>query len=279
MIIYHANCTDGWTAAWAYLQGLPEHHGEQLVPMAYGDDMPDIKTGDCVVFLDFWPGSGRLKQLAERAGHILVLDHHATAQEDWTKHQHEFSHHPIDVVFDQTRSGALLAWEFWFAATPPALVSYVSDNDIWAHKLPESRVVTSYIQSWEHSMENWNRLSQMSQEELIEISKESWRVKQHICSIAAKNAYEVEVRCGSKTTTAAVINIGFPTTQDVLNRLLESYDMSIGYCRMKDGKWKISVRTNPGAKISAKDYAESHQGGGHENAAGYVCNATPIYLM
>ncbi|TXH14504.1 MAG: hypothetical protein E6R03_08940 [Hyphomicrobiaceae bacterium] len=277
MIIYHANCTDGWTAAWAYLQGSPGKK-EVAIPMSYGDDLPIISKDECVVFLDFWPGAGRLKELAKRVPHVLVLDHHATALTEWEKHKDEFAELPVDVTFDMNKSGALMAWEFW-QSDPPDLVKYVSDNDLWKHELPDSRMVSAYIQSWDHTHENWDWLGNLTAEELREAAKESWRIKQQICSIAVKNAYMMDLHCNHKTYRAAVINVSFPTTQDVLSKLADEHGMALGYCRMRDGKWKISVRTREGAPITAKSYCESKGGGGHEHAAGYVTDSTPIYLM
>jgi len=285
-ICYHADCTDGWTSAWVALQyfnACGTHFADiELVPVQHGKSHPTIKPGTIVYYLDFFPGCMKLLEVAKTAKSVVVLDHHATAKKELDDYNQFGRQLPSDisVVFSDKMSGALLTWTYLRPYDkPPALVRYVSDNDIWAHKLPNSREVAAYVQSHNHTVADWDYLSQLSDQELILRSSEVWRVKQNNATLSAKNAYEKTIHCNGKDQLAAVVNVSFPLTQDTLAKLLETYVFAIGYSRTSDGKWKISARSKDQSKITAQEFCESMQGGGHRNAAGATVASTPLHLM
>lgn len=275
-IYYHANCTDGWTAAWV----ADKHYKgtAQLIPVDYGKSIPETKSVN-VYFLDFFPGVPKLNELAEKGHVITVLDHHETAKRELDKTADKLNTQ-TEILLDQSKSGALLAWEHFFHGyTPPPLVQYVSDHDTWKHDLPNSLQVSALIQSYEHTLDNWDSLAQQDAQRLQERSAEVWRVKQLNAKLAAKNHYFKEIRCDGRSIMAAIINISFPLTQDALTELKSISDLAIGYVRMSDGKWKISARSCERARITARQFCEQLGGGGHEHAAGAVVDAAPLNLL
>ena len=64
--IYHANCADGFTAAWAVRQALGS--GVEFVPAGYGDEPPDVDDAD-VVIVDFSYPRAVLERMAKWARH------------------------------------------------------------------------------------------------------------------------------------------------------------------------------------------------------------------
>ena len=62
-----------------------------------------------------------------------MIDHHASAAKDldgWFNPR-------FDSVFDMQKSGAMLAWDYFFPAQEaPEIVRYVQDRDIWTKALP-----------------------------------------------------------------------------------------------------------------------------------------------
>ncbi|MCK5503077.1 MAG: phosphohydrolase, partial [Tritonibacter mobilis] len=77
--IYHANCCDGFAAAWAVRRALGPY--VKFVPAQYKSDPPTV-TGADVVIVDFSYKRPVLEQMALSARSILILDHHKTAQSD-----------------------------------------------------------------------------------------------------------------------------------------------------------------------------------------------------
>lgn len=77
LCLYHANCDDGFTAAWAVWKRWPDC---EFRAAQYGDLPPEDVAGKHVLIVDFsWPQQS-LEQIAETAATVLVLDHHKTAQ-------------------------------------------------------------------------------------------------------------------------------------------------------------------------------------------------------
>jgi len=75
-VIYHANCTDGFGAAfsaWKLLGNRAEYY-----PCTHGDKPPNVK-GKNVVILDFSFDNKTTKKLIKDANNLLVIDHHKSA--------------------------------------------------------------------------------------------------------------------------------------------------------------------------------------------------------
>jgi oligoribonuclease NrnB/cAMP/cGMP phosphodiesterase (DHH superfamily) len=192
LCIYHGNCADGFTAAWAVWKRFGDtfdyHAG------VYQQPPPDT-VGRDVVLVDFSYKREVMLQLAKRANGVLVLDHHKSAAEDlwpdggiiaafggkdskyegdpsWERFlenigQDAFEGCPsgrIYTVFDMERSGAGIAWDFFHPGElRPLLVSYVEDRDLWRFKLPKSREVNAYVFAHAYDFKEWDYLNdQMS---------------------------------------------------------------------------------------------------------------------
>lgn len=149
LVIYHAECIDGFTAAWAAWRAL----GDEPVywPVHHGRPAPEV-TGRDVVMLDFaYPREVTL-QLADAARSMLVLDHHKTALE-------QLSDLPF-VQLDMEQSGAGLAWRHFHPdLAPPRLVLSVEDGDLWRHRLPATREIYLRLSFEPRTFGNWNRIA------------------------------------------------------------------------------------------------------------------------
>src|SRR5258708_37459253 len=79
LCIYHANCADGFGAAWAVRHAFGD--GVEFHPGFYGEAPPDVAGRD-VLLVDFSYKRPVLDEMAKAAHSILILDHHKTAAED-----------------------------------------------------------------------------------------------------------------------------------------------------------------------------------------------------
>jgi len=77
--IYHGNCADGFTAAWAVWKRFGD--SVEYIPGVYGESPPDV-TGKNVVIVDFSYKRPVLLEMTKTARTVLVLDHHKTAEAD-----------------------------------------------------------------------------------------------------------------------------------------------------------------------------------------------------
>ena len=128
-VIYHADCTDGFGAAysaWKLLGNRAEYHS-----CKHGTVPPDIK-GKNVVILDFSFDNSTTKKMIEEAEALLIIDHHKSAMVEL----HDIS----NTQFDMTKSGAILAWEFFHPGKePPKFIRYIQDRDLWKWELEYSK--------------------------------------------------------------------------------------------------------------------------------------------
>lgn len=170
--IYHRNCVDGFTAAWAVREAIPD---AEFLPASYGDAAPEREAylGKHVVIVDFSYPRDVLQSIADFALSVVVLDHHKTAAqnldrltqparnwechlEDWHDSRGTF----LRAEFDMDRSGAQMAWDFFHDASRPPLVDYVADRDLWTFELQSSREISAYISRFDFDFDRWDGLAQ-----------------------------------------------------------------------------------------------------------------------
>lgn len=191
LCIYHGNCADGFTAAWAVWKRFGDsfdyHAG------VYQNPPPDV-GGRHVVLVDFSYKREVMRAMRGHGGYmngkarsVLVLDHHKSAAEDlgtregsfctqiadwtgpltWERHlgnaaqdEMEGAVDSVYCLFDMDRSGAGIAWDFFHPDTPrPKLIDYVEDRDLWRCALPDSRAVNAWIFSHPYDFHDWDHVS------------------------------------------------------------------------------------------------------------------------
>ncbi len=128
-VIYHADCTDGFGAAyaaWKCLGNRAEYHA-----CKHGVAPPDV-TGKKVAILDFSFDNATTKKMIGDAEGLIVIDHHKSAMVEL----HDIS----NTRFDMTKSGAMLAWEFFHPGKEcPKFIKYIQDRDLWKWELEYSK--------------------------------------------------------------------------------------------------------------------------------------------
>lgn len=160
IVLFHANCADGFGAAWAFHYDERYRKSElrtDYVPMSYGDAPPDV-TGADVFILDFSFSKEKLLKMAESAQSITLIDHHKTAQEELESPEIQ-SHPRIRVIFDMNHSGAILTAQYLGWKKLPKMLLYIEDRDLWKWSLPESRALNAALHSHARLFPIWNQLA------------------------------------------------------------------------------------------------------------------------
>jgi len=152
IVFYHGSCPDGFGGAYAAWKKFGD--AAEYVPLTRGDDpMPDV-TGADLYFVDFVYEKERMDEIAKDASSLIVLDHHAGVQ--------EVTESFPGSVFDNERSGATLAWNYFHPGVPvPLLLSFVEDDDLFLFTLPDTRAVVSYLAVKPYTFESWDELKEM----------------------------------------------------------------------------------------------------------------------
>lgn len=261
VVIYHADCVDGFTAAWLAHQVFGE--AADYLPYRYGDAPPEFHGNEKVYILDFSFPRDVLLKIKEEIQHLIVLDHHKTAEENLRG---------LDFcVFDPDKCGAHLTWDQFHSGVAPVLLAYVEDRDLWKWRLPDSKEISAAIQSYDFTWKNWDQLASwladtmqkqnvISQGEAIlryqEQSIQKHMSQAHHCQVGD---HVVPVVCCSDK--AIVSELG--------HRLAVGESFSVSYNDDAVSMYRTwSLRsTDVGMDVSL--IAKSFGGGGHKNAAGF----------
>lgn len=284
-IVYHANCYDGFTAAWAAQAALGASC--ELIPHTYGDPPLDAKRfEDCkVVFVDYSISREGLLAIEKVAAELTVYDHHATAEEALAGL--EF------CVFDMDRSGAGLAWDYLHAgAKRPWLIDYVEDRDLWRKALPDSDAVNEFIRSHRMTLANWDSMRNTDLGAVVNRGKAMVDALDAYVEKAIANAFIVTMPAQGEPAArsemkVAIVNHSYERISDVLHELLsnasDDIDFAVAFFMRADGKWQFSLRSRPaggdhGPHVHVGHVARTFGGGGHACAAGFELERLPKWV-
>lgn len=258
LCIYHHGCTDGFAAAWA----VRKHYGDGEVefhPGIYGQPPPDV-TGRVVILVDFSYKRAVLLAMIEQAACLLILDHHKTAEADLA----DLPGHNTVAIFDMTRSGAMLAWDYFFQdKLPPVLFDHIQDRDLWQFKLRGTREITAALYSHPMEFAVWDDLLYSP----LTLHSEGVAIlRKHDADVAAL-AHECQRIAWFRGVPAPICNAPYMYASDVAGQLAKGHAFAATYYDDSDGRrWSLRS-TAEGADVSL--IAESFGGGGHKHAAGF----------
>jgi oligoribonuclease NrnB/cAMP/cGMP phosphodiesterase (DHH superfamily) len=276
LVIYHQDCADGHTAAWVADKALGGN--VQLLPAKYGDPAPDV-TGRTVMVLDFSYKRPEMLRMIEQATHVIVLDHHKTAQAELDGLHGSRTNEQINgrgvtsphIVFDMEKSGAMLTWDYFYHDDPaPLLVQYVQDRDLWKWEMTASQEINAAISSCDKTFANWDLLHKAfgnvaEQQHIYQQGLGILRYQGQLIERAVENCWE-ETIAGHKVrvvncTEASLISA-------VAGRLADGRPFGACFFVNHKGERCFSLRSRQGG-IDVSEVARSFGGGGHKAAAGF----------
>jgi len=248
VVLYHAECADGFGAAWALWRRFPS---ADYRPVKHGNPPPDRLRGQRVVIVDFSYGRDQLQAMAEDTKALLVLDHHITAEKALAGLPYAY--------FDLKKSGAVLAWEWAHDRPAPWLLNYIQDKDLWTWMLPASREINAAIASYPFDFELWNRFTQ---KKLEQEGRAILRYEAEIVSKLAAQAVLVEFQGETVPSVQSAV-----LTSQIGERLSSDHPFCLIW-HDRDGRRYYSMRSREdGTDVGA--IAASFGGGGHMHAAGF----------
>lgn len=296
LVIYHANCADGFTAAWAVRQAMDAdfHAG------VHGEAPPDVAGRD-VILVDFSYPRAQLVDMAQIARSILVLDHHKSAEaelrsgevkvgtigqaelkearivrldnlpdarEAWL--HYEGTATVLDGVvcafFDMDRSGAGIAWDFFHPGKArPALIDHVEDRDLWRFALHGTREIQSALFSYPYRFEVWDELMQAPVFELYQqglcIERKHHKDVAELVAVAKRQMvighYEVPVA-----------SLPYTLASDAGHLMAQGQPFAACYYDKAGGRVFSLRSADDGVDVS--EVAKLYGGGGHARAAGFT---------
>lgn len=248
IVLYHAECMDGFGAAWAIWKKFPNI---RFLPVKHGQPPPTDLNDQRVVIVDFSYARPILEAMASETKSLLILDHHITAER--TLHGFPYAY------FDQTKSGAVLSWEWAHGTEAPWLLQYVQDKDLWTWALPGSREISAALASYPFEFELWDRFSQSA---LKQEGQAILRYEHELVSKLAAQAVMVEFQDQIVPSVHSAI-----LTSQIGERLSPHHPFCLIW-HDRDGRRYFSMRSHAdGTDVGT--IAASFGGGGHTHAAGF----------
>ena len=296
LVIYHANCADGFTAAWAVRQAMDAdfHAG------VHGEAPPDVAGRD-LILVDFSYPRAQLVDMAQVARSILVLDHHKSAEaelrsgevkvgtigqaglkgarivrldnlpdarEAWLHYEETAT--VLDGVvcafFDMDRSGAGIAWDFFHPGKArPALIDHVEDRDLWRFALHGTREIQSALFSYPYRFEVWDELMQAPVFDLYQqglcIERKHHKDVAELVAVAKRQMvighYEVPVA-----------SLPYTLASDAGHLMAQGQPFAACYYDKAGGRVFSLRSADDGVDVS--EVAKLYGGGGHARAAGFT---------
>ena len=293
LCIYHGNCADGFTAAWAVWRALGDD--VEFYPGVYNDAPPDVSGRD-VIMVDFSYKLPVLEAMCQPRGasSMLILDHHKTAEADlkglgvdmskwtgtvdWKRYKENLALDDMEnancngaivyQIFDMERSGAGITWDFFHPNTERhPLVSYVEDRDLWRFALPGSRNVNAFIFSYPYEFLLWDEMARFIQHAQPEAERAGSAIERKHHKDIAELVRVTKRRMVIGGVEVWCANLPYTLTSDAGNLMAEGEPFAACYWDTPEGR-VFSLRSRPeGADVS--EIAKQYGGGGHKNASGF----------
>jgi oligoribonuclease NrnB/cAMP/cGMP phosphodiesterase (DHH superfamily) len=278
LVVYHKNCHDGMTAFAVVRKYFSENFNRTIdgVACAYDDPAPSCDKRNVLV-VDFSFPLDVIVKMKGEANSFFLLDHHASAQ--------KMLKNESGCFFDMNRSGAMLAWDFFFRnLEPPRLVNYVQDKDLWKWKLPHSREFNVAMEMMSYEPTSWDSLLREEDSVDIMIQKgiafgEYKRfLVERITNTAVLFMWQpfsvVEGILGGKLVLSVAFVEAFLFINEVGEKLYTSEKCDVAILwrySMKKKSYNFSLRSNT---VDTSLIAKKFGGGGHPGASGFYWSRT-----
>jgi nanoRNase/pAp phosphatase (c-di-AMP/oligoRNAs hydrolase) len=263
-VLYHANCLDGFAAAYAAWSSKLDKDTDTLVeyiPVQYSEPPPDVT--DCDVYiLDFSYPREVIVEMHRVAKSLIVLDHHKTAMKDLEGLPY--------AVFDMELSGGMMAWHYFHPGKiPPKLFTRIQDRDLWQFKFKDTKAITTALyEAIDRDFLTWTLLID-SEEALSKLEYiGDILVKIHTADVAKllKKAGSI---CLAEQT--GLFCTAMPKYSLELGNELAKLSGTFGCTAYYDGagkQWIYSLRSI--GEYDCSVIAKHYGGGGHRNASGFT---------
>ena len=281
VVIYHSPCSDGTGSgyvAWKYLSEKFPERDVKYYPASIGASPPKDLDGKNVLICDYSYRKDVLTNLLGKVNKLLIIDHHKSAEK-------ELADIPDDLkIFDMNHSGAMLTWLYFYPdISPPLLIKYIEDRDIWTKALPNTDDFHSWFCTIPREFEEYNKyLDDNLLMKMITIKGIGYgELNQHYTLDAINHGRPKFCKIKDKYYLVAYVNSTI-CKSDIGNQLFDAFnfvDFTATYSiNDSTDSTSFSLRSiDTGVDVSV--IARSLDGGGHAKASGvrvpYVTNVLP----
>ena len=149
LILYHAECPDGFGAAWAAWKKFGD--SAEYTPVSHGVPMREGIEDKEIYFIDFAYSEKETANLISKNKRVTIIDHHITNERAAKMTQ--------NYLYSIDNSGSVLAWKYFHSDKPiPKALEYIEDRDLWRFKVGNSDALCTYIDSFDFDFNVWDQL-------------------------------------------------------------------------------------------------------------------------
>jgi oligoribonuclease NrnB/cAMP/cGMP phosphodiesterase (DHH superfamily) len=260
VVLYHAECTDGFTAAWVAFTVFKNK--AQYISVEHQIPPPDGLVGKIIYMLDFTYPREIMEQLIRDNERVTAIDHHGTAREATMMTE--------DYRYALEKSGSSLAWDYFHPNQPkPFLVRIVEDMDLYRFALPETETIFDWLDLFDYNFKVYSKLARtldtagglrraMRQGAIIRQYR-----KKFIDYLVMSCSYEVQFAefCVRAVNTELYHS-------EVATALAADRPFGVVWRMRRKGVY-VSLRSAPDG-INVAQLAQRYGGGGHEHASGFL---------
>lgn len=263
LVIWHGGCTDGFAAAfaaWRSLGSCCQFKGETY--MMEGEDRDfDFLKDKVVLIVDFSYPRSVMVEIQKLAKKVLLLDHHKTALKNLCDLEGCF--------FDLTRSGAGLAWNYFFPGIDmPMFIQFIQDRDLgYRNGLKDSRAFTSVFYQLEFDFELFDKYMD------LKLVQNSIDAGQLVVEMVDNSVKEEAKRSSYRRLSGYLVRVinSRNHISDLGHFLSKDPNVRFGavfYWDLDKDCCKVSLRSD-GVRKDVSEIAEEYGGGGHPAAASF----------
>lgn len=262
VVLYHAECTDGFGAAWSAWK----HFGDaaEYVAVEHQSPLPDGLTDKEVYTLDFTYPADVTKKLTEQNKRLTSIDHHVSVADVTRSTQ--------DGLYDTNHSGAMLAWQYFHPDKPvPFLLRVIEDYDLYRFNLAETRDLHDWMELYDFRFTTFDELAttlEDSSGKAAALEKgallRQYREKE-VERLLANTSVEVSIQGHRAGAVNTELYHG-----ECANALAETYGVGIAW-RVRPHGTYVSLRSSGGVNVA--EVAGVYGGGGHAKSAGFMVSS------
>lgn len=257
-VLYHAECPDGFTGAWAARKKLGDD--ALYIGVYHNKPFPEEVRGKTVYLIDFNYPLAVMMELKKIAAKIIIIDHHVSNKESLNLAD--------DSLFDNDHSGAVLAWKYFHNNMPiPRFLMHVEDKDLWKFALPGTREIAQALQLHDFDFTVWDTMiaeceSDTGVEKYLAEGRTLLRLLERRVTQAVAMAEEIDF----EGYTCLMVNSSILASH--IGNALTLKMPPIGIVWSRRGK-RIIVSLRGDGSVDVSELAKKYGGGGHKNAAGF----------
>ena len=262
IVLYHNDCTDGFSSAWAAWKKLGDKAdyigiNPGTAPAVWLKNK-EIYTVDLIFPIQY------LKKLISTNKKLVAIDHHASNQKAFEL--------VSDGVFDIKHSGAVLSWQYFHPKMKvPKLLEHVEDMDLWKFKIPSSKEIIAYLDTVDFDFKNWDEVAKgveekFKREKYLEKGRFILKYQDQLVENIISNHAVMVNFFGHKSYA---VNSPIFNSQ-IANTLYKKLPpIGIVWSQENDGNIHVSLRSDGVVDVS-KLASKFAGGGGHKQSSGFT---------